>query len=202
VSSYFQGAPQKRCLIALVHRYRETVHNYTLRSDYRPQHSQGVQDLILNKIFELVEPSHKYFVEFGFDAASYEKSMGANTAGLHRAGWSGLLLDVSYENPTINLHKARVTPDNIVSILESHKVPHDVDYISIDIDSVDAFVFLAILNSSYHPAVISSEYNCLFPLHSNLCNSGWDRNSNVPYIFNGDRTCKIYGLCLATIPDC
>jgi hypothetical protein len=126
--------------------------------------------------------------------------MGANTATLHQQGWNGLLLDINNENPAINLHKAKVGPDNIVSIFESYNVPYDVDYISIDIDSVDAFVFHAILNSSYHPAVISSEYNCLLPLYSNLCNSGWDRNSKVPYIFNGDRLCKLLTLlCCAVL---
>ena len=121
--------------------------------------------------------------------------MGANTATLHKLGWNGLLLDVNFNNPAINLHKERVTPDNIVGLLEKYNVPHDADYISIDIDSVDAFVFYRILSSAYRPAVISSEYNCLLPLNSNLCNSGWDRNSNVNYIFNGDRLCKFRLSC-------
>ena len=184
------------CLIN--NRYRETVRNVTAEPDYRSSHSQGVQDHILNKIFNFITPKHKSFVEFGFDSRTYEKTMGANTAGLHRKGWKGLLLDVTYENPEINLHKARVTPETVVSIFESYNVPYDVDYISIDIDSVDAFVFYAILSSKYHPAVISSEYNCLLPLYSNLCNSGWDRNSQTNYIFNGDRLCK-YLLSIYTV---
>ena len=162
-------------------RYKSTVSNVTAEPDYNPHRSQGIQDLILNKLFEMIPPKHKYFVEFGFDANSYERSMGANSAGLHKAGWNGLLLDWNYKNPAINLHKAHVKPDNIVSIFESYKVPYDVDYISIDIDSVDAFVMFAILSSPYKPSVISSEYNCLFPLNCHLSNSGWDRNSSYKH---------------------
>jgi hypothetical protein len=163
--------------------------------DYNPHKSQqGIQPYILEQIFNFVTPKHKFFVEFGFDAGSYERSMGANTVLMHRAGWQGLLMDRTSNNPKINLHRAKVTPENIVSLLELYNVPHDVDYISIDIDSVDAFVFYEILASAYSPSVVTVEYNCLLPLKSKLCNSGWDRNSNVNYMFNGDRLCKSIGL--------
>lgn len=135
-------------------------------------------------------PKHRYFVEFGFDAREYEASMGANTASLHKQGWDGLLLDRQFENSKINLHKELVTPSNIVGILEKYNVPYDVDYISIDIDSVDVFVFFAILQSKYRPAVISSEYNCLLPLYSNLCSSGVNRTSGEPFRYTGHRVCK------------
>ena len=172
-------------------RYRSKVHNVTTQPDVYPHRSQGVQDLILNKIFEFVKPKHKYFVEFGFDASNYARSMGANTASLHAQGWDGLLLDIHFDNPAINLHKEKVSPDNIVALFDKYKVPHEVDYVSIDIDSVDVFVFLSILSSQYKPAVITSEYNCLLPLYSQLCTSGMDRNvPGMEMMFNGHRVCK------------
>lgn len=171
-------------------RYRDTVQNVTSQPAKYPHRAQGVQDLILNKIFEFITPKHKYFVEFGFDATEYKDSMGANTASLHKQGWSGLLLDRESENPRINLHKELVTPSNIVSLLEKYNVPYDVDYISIDVDSVDVFIFFAILQSKYRPAVISSEYNCLLPLYSNLCASGVNRTSGEPFRYTGHRVCK------------
>ena len=45
------------CLIN--NRYRETVRNVTAEPDYRSSHSQGVQDHILNKIFNFIAPKHK-----------------------------------------------------------------------------------------------------------------------------------------------
>ena len=168
------------------------MRNFTSQPAEYPHSAQGVQDLILNKIFQFIAPRHKYFVEFGFDAAEYKASMGANTASLHEQGWNGLLLDREYKNSKINLHTAVVTPANIVSLLEKYNVPYDVDYISIDIDSVDVFVFFAILQSKYRPAVISSEYNCLLPLYSNLCSSGVNRTSGEPFRYTGHRVCKSF----------
>jgi len=46
---------------------------------------------------------------------------------------------------------------------DKHKIPLEPDYVSIDIDSTDLWVFRAIIGSKYKPRVISVEYNCLFP---------------------------------------
>eukprot|EP01032_Pedospumella_encystans_P030460 gene30460-34384_t len=127
--------------------------------------------------------------------------MGANTASLYEQGWSGLLLDREYKNSKINLHTEVVTPANIVSLLEKYNVPYDVDYISIDIDSVDVFVFFAILQSNYRPAVISSEYNCLLPLYSNLCSSGVNRTSGESFRYTGHRVFGSSILPLKTTAD-
>jgi hypothetical protein len=49
---------------------------------------------------------------------------------------------------------------NIVSLFEKYKVPLEADYVSIDIDSTDLWVFRAILASKkFRPRVFSVEYN-------------------------------------------
>lgn len=79
-------------------------------------------------------------------------------------GWDYLLLDGSYENLNINLHKHFLTSDNICEIFKFYNVPNEPEYISVDIDSTDLWVFKAIL-SKYRPMVVSVEYNAHFPIH-------------------------------------
>mmetsp|Transcript_8745 Transcript_8745/g.8840 ORF Transcript_8745/g.8840 Transcript_8745/m.8840 type:complete len:220 (-) Transcript_8745:83-742(-) len=83
-------------------------------------------------------------------------------------GFNGLLLDIKYSNPTINLHKETITSKNIVSLFQKYKVPIEADYVSIDIDSTDLWVFRAIISSEFRPRVISVEYNINFPIDSNV----------------------------------
>ena len=47
-----------------------------------------------------VGTSNKFFVEFGFNANSYEEGSGANSEALYHAGWRGLLLDGRRSNAT------------------------------------------------------------------------------------------------------
>merc|ERR1711874_29630 len=78
---------------------------------------------------------------------------------LHRnLGWRGLLLDGDHEMLSENLHKEYVTPENVVSIFDEHRVPREPDFVSIDIDGCDLWVFLN-LTEFYRPRVISIEYN-------------------------------------------
>ena len=63
----------------------------------------------------------------------------------------------------------------ITSVFDRYAVSEDVDYLSIDIDSADLWIFREIISSGrYRPRVISVEYNCNFPLESTLVNVGGD----------------------------
>ena len=138
-------------------------------------HSQSNQDGVLEWIFLNIEPTNKQFVEFGFNSPTYEEASiglkyenpfsGANTQYLYSKGWRGLLLDSSYQNPEINLQKEWLTPQNILPIFEKYGVPREVDYVSIDVDSSDLWLFEAIVSKPdlYRPRVITVEYNCVFP---------------------------------------
>lgn len=126
------------------------------------KYSQGFQDSVLASLFTSLEPKNKQYVEFGFDSHSYEGGGGSNTAYLHLTkNWTGNLVDGSNENPKINLTKAFVYPDTICSLLLSLGVPVGVDYISIDIDTCDLWVFLALTSEScgLRPRVVTVEYN-------------------------------------------
>ena len=129
--------------------------------------SQGKQDDILTRIFDAVGTSNKFFVEFGFNANSYEEGSGANSEALYHAGWRGLLLDGRRSNKTINLHTAYIKSTTIVEKLTKHRVPSDLDFLSVDIDSADLWVLKAILGA-FTPRVVQIEFNHNFEVEGPL----------------------------------
>jgi hypothetical protein len=155
--------------------------------------SQIRQDGVIRSFFAAVKPVTKYFVEFGFVTPTYEdQHSGSNTRQLKEAGWKGLLLDGNNENPQINLHRHFITPENIVSLFQNYSVPFDLDYLSVDIDSLDLWVLRRILQSNYRPTLVSIEYNSNFPAHS--CAA----ISEPGPLWNGT---KRYGCSLASVAD-
>ena len=81
--------------------------------------------------------------------------------GLWKRGWSGLLLDGSHANASINLHTSFISSKTIVATLRQHNVPLELDYLSVDIDSADLWVLRAIL-TEYKPRIVTIEYNSNF----------------------------------------
>lgn len=131
--------------------------------------SQSWQDGYLAYVFQNIGVTNKFYVEFGFNADSFEGGSGANTYVLHSSfGWQGLLLDGDHSNATINLHRAMVLPDTIVSLFDKHNVPLEPDYVSIDVDSCDVLLLEALLASKYSPRVLTVEYNANFPLNATI----------------------------------
>jgi hypothetical protein len=137
-------------------------------------YSQNGQDSILSSIFSTIGTAHNFFVEFGFNVPSYDYrgtdthqggNTGSNTRMLYEKGWRGLLMDSTFENDVINLRRHYITSDNIVALFQRYGVPADVDYVSIDIDSTDLWIFDSLTrpSSPYRPRVVSVEYNCLLP---------------------------------------
>ena len=94
-------------------------------------------------------------------------SYGANSELLQRHGWSGLRFDGDESNHVLvpNLRRAFITPQNIVALFRQHNVSLDVDYVSIDVDSCDLWIFLALLTDVYRPTVVTIEYNSNYASH-------------------------------------
>jgi len=122
--------------------------------------SQHGQDGIIKFIFDSIGRTNKFFVEFGFNVTAYEPECGANTGALKMCeGWSGVLFDIENQNPDINLYREQITSENVVEIFKKYNVPTEVDYVSIDVDSIDLWIFKSIISSEYKPRVISVEFN-------------------------------------------
>lgn len=129
--------------------------------------SQLGQDGVIRSIFNKIGTTNRFFVEFGFVTASYHHPFsGANTFQLYEAGWRGLLMDGTNSNETINLQRHLITPANIVGLFEQYKVPKELDYLSVDIDSFDLWVLRNLLLAGYKPRAVSIEYNSNFPSSS------------------------------------
>lgn len=142
------------------------VRDLAARRFPRGPRSQGGQDGILAEIFRHVRTANSppFCVEFGFNAATLDGGTGANVATLVLdRGWQALLLDGSHENPAINLRREFLTSANIVDVFAKWGVPAQPDYVSIDVDSTDLWLFRALL-PHYRAAVYSVEYNSHFPL--------------------------------------
>jgi len=123
--------------------------------------SQWGQDGVIEKIFDVIGTTNKYFVEFG--SSGNDSGMG-NTAYLRRRGFDGLLMDGSERpyNNDVNDKKYEVKIEfikasNINEIFQKYDVPEEFDFLSIDIDGQDFHVWNKIEN--YSPRVVSIEMN-------------------------------------------
>lgn len=147
--------------------------------------SQNGEDGIIQKIFETIGVTNKYYVEFGV-----EDGTECNTRLLREKGWTGLMLDGSNENLKINLRKEFIDASNIVSLFEKYNTPSKFDLLSVDIDYNDFYVLHKILEK-YKPRLIVCEYNGF---------NGYDEDKIVIYdpLFMWDRT-KYYGVSMKSL---
>lgn len=127
----------------------------SLRKSKGREFSQNDEDGILEYMFKNLNTTNKYYVEFGAEDGQQD-----NTRRLREHfGWHGLTMDDHFENQSIGLYKERVSPSNIVAIFEKYRVPKDMDLLSVDVDSFDAFVLKSILSAGYQPRVLVVEAN-------------------------------------------
>lgn len=149
-------------------------------------YSQNGEDGVLAKIFQLIKPKLRFYVEFG----AYDGMTGSNTYLLRKQGWEGLLLDRMYDIPEYKLHKEFITAENINALFDKYGVPHDLDLLSIDIDYNDFYVWKA-LDKKYQPAVVVIEYNAIHLPHE-------DKVVKYRPYFSGDGT-NYYGSSLLAL---
>ena len=126
-----------------------------LHSKERKVYSQFGQDGIIQEIFRNIGTTNKFCVEFGQNRPNFEES---NTGFLRLdQKWDGLLMDLDAKHPSIK--NEMITSKNIVSLFHKYNVPLEPDFVSIDIDSCDLWVFKSIIQSEFKPRVLSVEYN-------------------------------------------
>ncbi len=132
-------------------------------------YSQNDEDGIIAEIFERIGVTNKTFVEFGAGSG-----LENNTLFLLYKGWRGLWLDASdaieramasYSRLTgegrLQIHKTRVSPENINQLIGASIEDREIDLLSVDIDGNDYHVLSAI--DCIDPRVVVVEYNAKFP---------------------------------------
>lgn len=125
--------------------------------------SQGKQDGVIEYICDNIKVKNKFCVEFGYDSNSLTQKYPNTTNLILNKGWNHLLLDSDYHNPKINLYKHLLTSDNICNLFGKYNVPLEPGYISINVDSIDLWLFKALL-SKYKACFYSVEMNSNFPI--------------------------------------
>lgn len=131
--------------------------------------SQHGEDGVIEKIFELIEPTHRYAVEFG--AGNGIRNNNTRNLMLNK-GWRGLQIEGDPERaaearaafadlPQVKVLEAWVYPGNIETLFEDNGVPLDFDLLVIDIDSNDYYIWKVI--HKFRPKVVEIEINPFFP---------------------------------------
>lgn len=132
-------------------------------------YSQHDEDGVIEGIFRRIGVTNRYFIEFGVG-----DGLENCTTYLLLQEWSGLWIDGSaycHEQIQVNLRPfleskqlqslySFITAENIESLFASQGVPEEFDFLSIDIDRNDYWVWEAI--QRYRPRVVAIEYNASF----------------------------------------
>jgi hypothetical protein len=130
-------------------------------ADYEAQvYSQCGEDGVLQRIFEVIGATNRYFVEFG----AWDGKHLSNSANLRlHHGFRGLLMEGSDRADEQLVNREFVHAENVCALFAKYDVPKVFDLLSIDIDGNDYWVWKAI--TDYRPRVVVMEYNIFFGLH-------------------------------------
>jgi hypothetical protein len=139
---------------------------YWLKAQRFRMRSQNEEDGITLALLKVAGVVNRRFVEIGCGKT------GGNSAVLaFDYGWTGLMVDAQVKkvaslrralafNPAVKVIEALVTPDNLNQLLKEHGCAGEVDFMSIDVDSIDYWLLEALEVCS--PRVLVMEYNALF----------------------------------------
>ena len=150
--------------------------------------TQNGEDGIIEEIFNRIGTSNKFFVEFGVHGVKN------NSTFLLLKDWKGAWLGGS-QRAQVNIESnfaqqvrcgqlefktSWITKDNIEDLFDELHVPKEFDYLSIDLDGNDYWVWESI--QRYRPRVVSIEYNATFPASTSWVmsynpNHSWDQSS-------------------------
>lgn len=140
-----------------------------LEAAERSVYSQHGEDGVIEYLVSKIPDADHFIVEFG----AYDGICMSNSRYLiEQQDWSAFLieaderfyqkLDVLYQtHPKVQILKSLVMPDTINSLFSQANVPKRFDVLSIDIDSVDYYVWEAL--SDFEPKVVVIEYNSSVP---------------------------------------
>jgi hypothetical protein len=136
-------------------------------------HSQANEDQIIEDLTKKIGISKGWFAEFGANDG-YTLS---NTARLMEDfGWSGVYVESDLTqaaslkrnmagNSRIHVIQSMVTAENINDIFASTPLSRDFDFLSINIDGNDYWVWKAL---TYSPKIVCIEYNSNFHPHESM----------------------------------
>ena len=168
-----------------------TAHGFTA-------YSQADEDGIIAEIFSRIGTTDRRFIEFGCG-----DGMENNSTYLLLTGWTGFWMDGSEENigvirrsfgdymadRRLAVNRTFITRENIDSLISSAGFSGEVDFLSIDLDGNDYWIWEAM--TAVRPRVVAIEYNATFrPPHKIV------QEYNPSYVWNSDNA---FGASLSAI---
>jgi hypothetical protein len=133
--------------------------------------SQNGEDGVIKKIFDLIKPKYFFAVEFGAgDGFKF-----SNTASLLNQGWKRIGFEGILSKKAPDIFQEFITPLNVNDIFAKYEIPYDFDFLSIDVDLNDFYIWAAL---HYRPKVVLIEYNNSYGLEDKIVsleiNGVWD----------------------------
>jgi hypothetical protein len=144
----------------------EKLEEYELefQEKYDQYGAEGILEHIFNGETPNINPTHKYCVELG----AMDGVTGSTTKWLaDECGWEQLGIEGNprWANKNPNHVIEKITAENVNELLKKYKVPTNLDFLSLDIDSNDYWVLKSLLESNiYRPKVFMLEYNPYFEI--------------------------------------
>ena len=166
------------------------------------QYSGFGEQAILKAYVEGLALHGRYCVDIG----AGDGIVKSNSYALYQAGWRGLSVEFNAaafaglahalrELPNVDLARCKVTPLNVISLLEAYEVPKEFTILSLDIDGYDHYVLEKIL-ASYRPRIVCTEINEKIPSPVKFTVK-WDPDYILePGHFYGQSIDQLYLLCL------
>lgn len=129
--------------------------------------SSAGEDGVLERIFEVVKPRHRYLVDLG----AGDGITGSSSRNLIlNHGWGGLLVEptikakalatASAPVPRARTAQSLIDPGDIEILLGQHDVPRDLDLLIVGLKGNDWHVWRAI--QDFRPSVVQIQYNAAF----------------------------------------
>lgn len=139
--------------------------------------SQSGQDGIIAEIFRRVGATNRTAVEIGVGVGG---GLENNTVALLARGWNAAwfeanidLVDLIARNlehlvgEQLYLNHTAVTAENALHLLQDAKTPKEFDFLSIDVDGNDLYIWQSLRD--FRPRVVAIEYNSYFPAEDIWC---------------------------------
>ncbi len=146
--------------------------------------SQHGEDGVIEALLKYIPAKHNYLVEFG----AHDGSNMSNSRYLIKdKDWSAFLIEADKRffaqlnelyphHARVKIQKTFITPENIDELFSAAGVPEDFEIMSVDIDSIDYFVWQGL--NKFTPKIVIVEYNSIVP-------------SNIEYIVARDDAIKL-----------
>lgn len=151
--------------------------------------SQHEEDGLVLALLDAAGIAGRKFIEIGSGGS------GGNSAVLaYDLGWSGLMIEASKRgaavaaelfrhNPGVTVLQKFATAENINSLIMQSGFGGEIDLLSIDVDSIDYWLFDALDTKRVQPRLIVAEYNAHFGPNARvtLPNAPKPENAPKPY---------------------